>query len=136
MAVGTLINREFCMHLSARVRRPARYLPAALIAALGCLVIVLAPRQSQAAQRQGELTRVQFSAGWNIVAVPTGTELTGTGGPQYAFGPDGTGYVTVHAGEIVGGRAVWAYFPGDTEQELGRTAATYTRLLTPADQWE
>src|SRR5579883_1291650 len=114
--------------------RRARWMPLALsLFSLVCWLSLAAP--GWARPRQSEATSVHYAAGWNIVAAPTATELAGTAGPQYAFGADGTGYVSVHPGEIVGGRAVWAFFPQDVDEAFGGTAATFTRVLVPAGQW-
>jgi hypothetical protein len=78
---------------------------------------------------------VHYSAGWNLVAAPTGTALDKALAPYFAYGPTGTDYVAVGPGAIVGGRAVWAYFPTDVDVALGSTAADSTRVQAPADRW-
>src|SRR5579884_1007566 len=107
----------------------------ALIAALGLLAVDNSATQISARTWQSEGTAVRYKAGWNLVAAPTATELTGAVGTQYAYGADGTGYTPVRAGEIVGGRSVWAYFATDTTLQLGPTAAAFTRILAQPNQW-
>src|SRR5689334_1284273 len=124
------------MHGRTRSPRPVR--PTVLGCAVACvavaaLLLIASPRAGHAEQ---EAMRVHYPAGWNIVAAPTGTELRGVQGPQYSFGADGGGYATVHDGELIAGRAVWAFFPATFDEALGRTPARYTRQLVPANQWE
>lgn len=76
-----------------------------------------------------------YSAGWNLVAAPTGSVLDKALPPYYAYGPTGSDYMVVRPGEIVGGRGVWAYFPTDTDVVLGSTASDSTRVQAPADRW-
>jgi hypothetical protein len=78
---------------------------------------------------------VHYSAGWNLVAAPSGTVLGQALPPYFAYGPSGTDYVPVGPGALVGGRAVWAYFPTAADVTLGSTAADSTRVQAPADRW-
>jgi hypothetical protein len=97
-----------------------RRLALALVA-LGCLLALAGFVASPATEHaQTEATSVHYAAGWNIVAAPSGTELRNAAGPQYAYGAAGDGYVQVNPGELVGGRAVWAYYSAATDQPLGR----------------
>ena len=103
-------------------------------AALAILSVILSakPKESEA---QTEGIPVKYAAGWNLVGAPSATELRGANGPQYSYGSDGTGYVTVAPGEMVAGRAVWAYFGSASTELLGRTAGDYTRIFVPADSY-
>lgn len=116
----------------ARSRTPALLGGALLIGA--ALAWAGHGAEPDAARAQAEAT-VRYSAGWNIVAAPTGTTLSKASGPIYAFGPDSEGYQALGPGELVGGRAAWVYFPEDTTITLGRSAAEYSRVLAPADQY-
>ena len=72
---------------------------------------------------------VQYAAGWDLVAVTTGTPLDAAQGPAYILGP--SGYEAVAAGDLVAGRAAWLYFPQTTTVTLGSTAAEYSRTNLP-----
>ncbi|HLZ70695.1 MAG TPA: hypothetical protein VKV26_12410 [Dehalococcoidia bacterium] len=115
--------------------RPAA--PGLSLCALGliCLLLWSGQRQLPRAAAQAEAASVTYHAGWNLVAVPTGTELRGAAGPAYALGPGDAGYVPLGQGELVGGRAAWVYFPQDATITLGRSAAEYSRVLAPAGSY-
>jgi hypothetical protein len=111
-------------------------LPALVIALLAIAIAAAwAPaNRGEAGPRQAGQS-VHYSAGWNLVAVPTGSLLDKALPPQYAYGPTSNSYFQVQSGAIVGGRAVWAYFPTDTDVALDVTAATETRVQAPVDHW-
>lgn len=108
----------------------------AVLAALLLFALLLSGERSapRAAAQAGAAT-VTYHAGWNLVSVPTGTELTGASGPAYALGPGDSGYVPLGRGELVGGRAAWVYFPQDATITLGRSAAEYSRVIAPAGNY-
>lgn len=106
---------------------------AALLALVVGFAAVLGRGDAGRAQVSG--STVHYSAGWNLVAAPTGTVLEKAIPPYYAYGPTGSDYVAVGPGGIVGGRAVWAYFPTDADIALDSTAADSTRVQAPADRW-
>jgi hypothetical protein len=114
-----------------------RWRLAALTLALTAMVVLAAwesSGRSEAGPHQAGQT-VHYGAGWNLVAAPTGSLLDKAVPPEYAYGPTSSNYFQVQPGAIVGGRAVWAYFPTDTDVALGPTAATETRVQAPADHW-
>ncbi|GEM_PF-1860153 len=88
-------------------------------------------RRAPYAAAQASDATVTYHAGWNLVSVPTGTELIGAVGPAYALGPGDAGYVPLGQGELVGGRAAWVYFAQDSTITLGRTAAEFSRVVAP-----
>src|SRR5579883_1164279 len=114
-----------------------RLAPAMLVLGSLSLVVLLVSgeRAAPRAAAQAGATTVTYHAGWNLVSVPTGTELTGAAGPAYALGPGDTGYVPLGEGELVGGRAAWVYFPQDSTITLGRSAAEYSRVIAPAGSY-
>ena len=106
---------------------------------LACLAFVLAvaplPFHHRTAHADLASGTVHYRAGWNLVAAPTGTVLEKATGQQFAFGPGSTDYQPVRRGEIIAGRAVFAFFPQDTDLGLGRTASEFTRTISRPDQW-
>src|SRR5579885_1069249 len=117
---------------SPRRLAPAILAPGALLLCVTLLLGGQAAAPRVAAQAGATVT---YHAGWNLVSVPTGTELTGASGPAYALGPGDSGYVPLGRGELVGGRAAWVYFPQDTTIALGRSAAEYSRVIAPAGNY-
>jgi hypothetical protein len=89
---------------------------------------------AHAATRAGGAT-AHYAAGWNIVAAPTGTVLTGVSGSLLGFGPTSSNYTEVASTSIVGGRAVWAYFAGATDVALDTTAATFSQTVLPPNHF-
>jgi plastocyanin len=56
---------------------------------------------------------VNYAAGWNLVAGPGGTVLSGTSGSLYAFRAGDTSYEMIAAGTpLTAGSGYWAYFTG------------------------
>jgi len=77
----------------------------------------------------GGLT-VTYSAGWNIVAGPTGTTLTGTFGPLYTMQNGSNAYQTLPAGTpLQAGAGYWAYFNAPTTMSLA--LASYGTVSVP-----
>lgn len=107
----------------ARLRRPRRWL---LLLVLICAALLWAHRGVQSA----DTSTVQYSAGWNLVAVTTGTPLDAAQGPAYLLGP--SGYEAVATSDLVAGRAAWVYFPQGATVTLGRSAAEYSRTSLTA----
>lgn len=77
---------------------------------------------------------VSFDAGWNLVALPSGTVLPSGAGPAFTLSPDGTAYEQVSAGGAIGGRAQWVFFQQNTSLTLGPTAAQSSRRLAAPGQ--
>lgn len=77
---------------------------------------------------------VSYDAGWNLVALPSGTLLPAGVGPAFTLSPDGDSYDQLGAGGAIGGRAEWVYFPQRTSLTLGPTAAESSRRLTTPGQ--
>lgn len=109
--------------------------PAALVAALmiAALALIGAPANGgQTPRARAEGTVVRYKAGWNLVAAPSGTNLDQAAAQVYAYGPASEAYQAISRNQVIGGRAVWAFFAKDTDVTLGQTAATFTRLILPA----
>jgi hypothetical protein len=63
---------------------------------------------------------VTYSPGWNLVAGPTGTVVTGNIGPLYAFRPGDSSYEVIPTGTpLTAGTGYWAYFSQTTTSSLG-----------------
>lgn len=92
------------------------------------------PSSAQAAAPPTGMT-AHYTSGWNLVAAPTGTALSGVAGTLLGLGSVSDGYTEVARSGLVGGRAVWAYFPAATDVPLGATAATYTQMVLPPDHF-
>jgi hypothetical protein len=75
-------------------------------------------------------TRVTYPPGWNLVAGPTGTTLTGVS-TLYTYQATDTSYVTLDGTTpLVAGNGYWAYFNVlAAVQILGPTPPTFSRPL-------
>ncbi len=113
-----------------RCRLGGRLLPALVLALCVALTPVVFAGKTRAAQG----TPVMYAAGWNLVALPSGTLLPAGIGPAYTLSQDGSAYEQVAAGGAIGGRALLIYFPQDTTLTLGPSAAETSRTLAPAGQ--
>lgn len=107
----------------ARAQRPR---PRWLLLLVLVWALLRLPHGGQAA----DTTTVQYSPGWNLVAVTTGTPLDAALGPAYVLGA--SGYEAVGTGDLVAGRAAWVYFPQGATVTLGRSAAEYSRTALAA----
>lgn len=115
-----------------------RYLrPRPLVVLVLALVAVamsgFAPPAGAAVRATG--STVHYSAGWNLVAAPTGTVLDQAVGSLFSYGPGSSSYFQVGRGDLVGGRSVWAYFAKDVDVALGSTVSEYSRTIIPTNQW-
>ena len=123
-----MANRNWTTVL--RAPRPLALAAAALVAAL---LLFGGPTNGGSVPRvHAEGTVVRYKAGWNLVASPSGTNLNQSSGQVYAYGPVSEAYQAINRNQVIGGRAVWAFFAKDTDVTLGQTAATFTRLIMPA----
>jgi hypothetical protein len=118
----------------ARLARCGVLLLAALLIALGWSNVG-GQGKAQPALAATTGTTVHYASGWNLVAAPTGTVLSGVSGRLLGFGPVSNGYAEMASSGIVGGRAVWAYFAAATDVTMGATAATYTQMLLPPNHF-
>jgi hypothetical protein len=76
-----------------------------------------------------------YPAGWNLVALPPGTVVTGTEGPLYTLQAGEASYQTIQpsAGGI-SGYGYWAYFPVPSALPLAPGGAAYS-VRAPAGQY-
>jgi hypothetical protein len=72
-----------------------------------------------------------FHAGWNLVAVPPGTDLRAAS-VLYGWQPDAGSYVSVQPGATTAGAGYWAYFPTDTTITLAAGLAASISVPAPA----
>ncbi|HTE84063.1 MAG TPA: hypothetical protein VK821_04970, partial [Dehalococcoidia bacterium] len=79
---------------------------------------------------------VSYAAGWNMVAGPTGTTLTGTSGPLYTWGSGSTAYGTQPSGSALSaGIGAWAYFRATTSTTIGLANPGSMTVQLPAGQF-
>jgi len=94
----------------------------------------MAPVATNAYAPQG--FSVSYAAGWNIVAGPTGSTITGNSGPLYSFQPGDTAYQVDPAGSpLTGGAGAWAYFNSGTTTTIGLVNAGSVSVQLPAGQY-
>lgn len=76
---------------------------------------------------------VTYPAGWNIVAGPSGTTISGSPAPLFAFPPGASSYQTLPAGSsLQAGSGYWAYFTTSTSTTLAfGGSGTSTVYLAP-----
>lgn len=81
-------------------------------------------------------TPVSYAAGWNIVAGPTGTIVTGNNGPLYTFQPGDTAYEVIPNGTpLKGGQGYWAYFSTATTSNIALSSPQTITVQAPAGQF-
>jgi hypothetical protein len=79
---------------------------------------------------------IEFSAGWNVVSLPAGTNLSGVQGPLYTLQPGDTSYEAVQPSQgTKNGVGYWAYFPAPTLIYLGAGSTAPMQVSLPAGQW-
>ena len=79
---------------------------------------------------------VTYTPGWNIVAGPTGTMLTGTSSSLFSYPPGATSYLTLPATTpFQAGTGYWAYFNTPTTITLPAATASSVTVQLPAGQW-
>ncbi|HZQ38806.1 MAG TPA: CAP domain-containing protein [Dehalococcoidia bacterium] len=102
---------------------------------LALLTLSTAVRAGRVVGQAGQLgTAVSYDAGWNLVALPSGTALPSEVGPAFTLSPDGSAYEQLAAGGAIGGRAQWVYFPQSATLTLGASAAESSRRLATPGQ--
>jgi len=76
---------------------------------------------------------VSYPAGWNIVAGPSGTTISGSPAPLFAFPPGAGSYQTLPQGSsLQAGSGYWAYFTTSTSTTLASGGSgTSTFYLAP-----
>ncbi len=77
--------------------------------------------------------QVTFTPGCRLLTGPTGTIVTGSSGPLYAFGPGSTTYSILPPGSpLQAGVGYWAYFTAPTPASLAfATSGESTATLPP-----
>jgi hypothetical protein len=79
---------------------------------------------------------VSYPAGWDIVAGPSGTALSGYIGPLYTYQLGDTDYEVLGAdGPLVQPEGYWAYFGSTGYQMLPVRGPQTLTLNVPAQQW-
>lgn len=69
-------------------------------------------------------TVVTYPAGWNLIAGPQGTIITGNDGPLYTMRAGDSAYEVVPSGTpLQAGAGYWAYFPQSASESLPIVAA-------------
>jgi len=84
----------------------------------------------------GQGFSVTYAAGWNIVAGPNGSMITGNVGPLYSFRPGDTTYEVAAAGSpLTAGSGAWAYFNANTTTTIAMTNPGSMSVQLPAGQF-
>jgi hypothetical protein len=79
---------------------------------------------------------VSYAAGWNIVAGPSGSTLTGIDGSIYTFQPGDTAYQAEGSGSpLSGGSGWWAYFNANTTTTIAIASPGIMTLQLPAGEF-
>lgn len=112
----------------------SRRLRAALMIAFGAALLTAGSRYVQTVQAAG----ISYAAGWNLIAGPDGSTVTGAIGSLYTLGPDGVSYQTLATtSTLQGGVAYWAYFPSAGSLKLPATAVFGSKAVAgAADTWQ
>ena len=79
---------------------------------------------------------VTYAAGWNLVAGPTGTMISGNAGPLYTFQAGNTNYQVIPNGTaLTAPQGYWAYFPTATSQGIPKASPQSLTIQLPAGQF-
>jgi len=79
---------------------------------------------------------VSYAPGWNIVAGPTGSTITGNIGVLYSFRPGDTTYEVAPAGSaLTAGVGAWAYFTSGTTTTIGIANPGNMQVQLPPGQY-
>ena len=73
---------------------------------------------------------VTYAAGWNLVAGPTGTTMTGALGPLYTYQASDSNYETINGSVLTTIEGFWVYFSSATTITLPLASGTTTTSLT------
>lgn len=106
-----------------------------VLVVLLAMVASAARSAAPAAAQAGGLT-VTYAAGWNLVAFPPGTDLSGIAGPLYIYQPQDQSYAyRLPAAGLPANTGAWVYFTAPTIVVLGTgsTAPASFGLIPP--QW-
>jgi hypothetical protein len=104
------------------------------LAALMVLLTLAAATTHSTVRAQAPVT-VTYTAGWNLAALPAGSQLSGATGPLYTFQPGDTDYEQVPvSGPFHTGWGYWAYFPSGGTAQLAPGSSTYTTPVSTG-QW-
>lgn len=105
----------------------------ALVLALGIGVLTAGARFAQPVHAAG----ASYAAGWNLVAGPDGSTVTGAVGSLYTLAPDGSYQAIDPTTALQGGVAYWAYFPSAGSLKLPKTAVIGSKNVAgAADTWQ
>lgn len=79
---------------------------------------------------------ISYAAGWNIVAGPSATVVTGNLGPLYTFQAGNISYQTLPNGSsLTAGQGYWAFFPDTTISSIPFVGPQLITVTLPAGQW-
>lgn len=121
------------------MRRPDRQhemMPRPVLLAIALLVVCLWPHMARAqTPTQGPAPELLLFSGWNLVALPPGSDSSAIPGPLYAMRPDGSGYDAIHpANPTIAGAGYWVYSTQGLGVSLGSGSDTYS-VEVPAGGW-
>lgn len=113
-----------------------KHLISVLAFLLATLLLVLGRGSSARAQAPIAPQTLTYSAGWHLVAFPSGTNLSGIVGPLYTLQPGDTSYETIQTSQgTKNGLGYWAYFASPTAITLAAGTTTQVQLNLPAGEW-
>jgi hypothetical protein len=93
------------------------------------------PAQGAAPAAGATAISASYPAGWNLIALPPGTSLTGTQGPLYTLQPGDSTYETIQSSAAgMSGFGYWAYFAGTTTLPVAAGGGSYS-VRAPAGQF-
>lgn len=79
---------------------------------------------------------VTYPAGWNLVAGPTGTVITGNIGPLYTYQANDTAYEVIPSGTpLQSGQGYWAYFNAPTTVTIPLAASNTMTVSIPSSHF-
>lgn len=77
-----------------------------------------------------------YPSGWNLIAWPAGSQISGAGGPLYTWQPGDSSYEVLSAGILTStGMGYWANFPTTTTEALPYSAKLHMSRYLPAGQY-
>src|SRR5487761_1470220 len=99
-------------------------------------VLLLGQHRPAAAQTPTAGFSFTVPAGWNLLALPAGTNLSGVAGPLYTWQPGDTSYEVIQPSRgTKNGLGYWVYYPAPTKVTLAAGSMATMQLSMSAGQW-
>ena len=87
------------------------------------------------ARAQGSGSAVIYPAGWNLIAAPPGSDLSGALPPLFTLQSGDATYENIDPSQTAEAAGYWAYFPVDTTVALAAGDASPYTVQPPAGQY-